>query len=207
MKTISTIIILLISISINAQSSYEKAMLKGMELMKTNPLAASQQFERVAAAESDQWEPAYYVAFCNINSSFGQHSKDKTVLYMKKAQDYINDAQVISPNNPEIMILQGRLNTAWITYDSSTYGMKLSGPTTAIYEKAQKMAPENPRVIFSRAEWLIGSARFFGKDVTPYCGLIDKAILLFGKEEVTGFTPSWGYKNAIEVQTNLCKKE
>ncbi|MGJ8683946.1 MAG: hypothetical protein ACSHWW_04945 [Nonlabens sp.] len=207
MKTISTIIILLISLSITAQSGYEKAMLKGMELMKTDLLAASQQFERVAAAENDKWEPAYYVAFCNINSSWGQHPKDKTVLYMKKAQDYINDAQAISPNNPEIMILQGRLNTTWITYDSSTYGMKLSAATTALYEKAQKIAPENPRVIFSRAEWLMGSARFFGKDITPYCGLIDEAIILFEKEETTGFAPSWGHKNAIEVQTNMCNKK
>ena len=47
--------------------------------------------------------------------------------------------------------------------------MKLSGPTTAIYEKAMPIAPENPRVVSNRAQWLMGSARFFGKDVTPYC--------------------------------------
>jgi len=111
MKTVSTIIILFISLSINAQSGYEKAMIKGLELMKTDLLAASQQFERIAQAESDKWEPAYYVALCNINSSWGQNSKDKTVLYMKKAQDYINDAKAISQDNPEIMILQGLLNT------------------------------------------------------------------------------------------------
>lgn len=200
MKTIFTLIILLVSISINAQSGYEKAMMKGFELMKTDLQAASQQFERIAAAESDRWEPAYYVAFCNMNSSWGQNPKDKTVLYMKKAQDYINDAMAISPENPELMVLQGLLNTCWITYDSSTYGMKLSAKTTALYEKAKKMAPENPRVAISRAEWLMGSAKFFGKDITPYCGLVDNAVILFENEKAEGFAPSWGKEKALDIQ-------
>ncbi len=206
MKSITTLIILFLSLSINAQSGYEKAMIKGLELMKTNLLAASQQFERVAAAESDKWEPAYYVALCNINSSWGQNPKDKTVLYMKKAQDYINDAKAISTNNPELMVLQGLLNTCWITYDAKTFGMKLSAETTALYEKAYNIAPENPRVALSRAEWLMGSAKYFGKDVAPYCQLVHKAIVLFEKEEITGFAPSWGKNRALEVQAS-CGKE
>lgn len=205
MKSITTLIILFISLSINAQSSYEKAMIKGLELMRTDLLAASQQFERVAAAESNKWEPAYYVALCNINSSWGQNPKDETVLYMKKAQDYINDAMAISIDNPELMVLQGLLNTCWITYDARTYGMKLSPATTALYEKAHKIAPHNPRVVLSKAEWLMGSAKYFGKDVTPYCKLIDEAIDLFEKEEITGFTPSWGKERALEVQAS-CNK-
>ncbi|GAK92370.1 hypothetical protein JCM19298_2858 [Nonlabens ulvanivorans] len=207
MKSITTLIILFLSLSINAQSGYEKAMIKGLELMKTDLLAASQQFERVAAAESDRWEPAYYVALCNINSSWGgQNPKDKTVLYMKKAQNYINDAKAISTNNPELMVLQGLLNTCWITYDAKTFGMKLSAETTALYEKAYNISPENPRVALSRAEWLMGSAKYFGKDVAPYCQLVDKAIVLFEKEEITGFAPSWGKNRALEVQAS-CGKE
>ncbi|MBF4985124.1 hypothetical protein FNJ87_12555 [Nonlabens mediterrranea] len=206
MKSITTFLILFISLSINAQSGYEKAMIKGFELMKTDLLAASQQFERIAAAETDKWEPAYYVAFCNINSSWGQNPKDKTVLYMKKAQDFINDANAISMDNPELMVLQGLLNTCWITYDAKTYGMKLSAETTALYEKAYKIAPDNPRVALSRGDWLMGSARYFGKDITPYCKLIDKAVVLFENEKVTGFKPSWGKERAIEVQST-CNKE
>ena len=103
------------------------------------------------------------------------------------------------------MVLQGLLNTCWITYDAKTFGMKLSAETTALYEEAYNIAPENPRVALSRAEWLMGSAKYFGKDITPYCKLIDKAILLFNEEVVTGFTPSWGKERALEVQTT-CNK-
>ena len=98
------------------------------------------------------------------------------------------------------MVLQGMLNTCWIQYDSRTYGMKLSGPTTALYDKAISMAPENPRVISNRARWLMGSAQFFGKDIAPYCGEIDKAIELFEKEIATGFDPGWGKKAATDVK-------
>ncbi len=200
MKTIATLCIAFLSLTITAQSSYEKAMLQGLELMKTDLQAASQQLERVATAEPEKWEPAYYVALCNIHSSWGQFSKEKTQLYMKKAQDYINDAATISPENPEIMVLQGMLNTCWINYDGQVYGMKLSGPTTALYKKALQIAPENPRVVLSNAEWLMGSAKYFGKDITPYCGEIDRAVTLFEKEKTTGFVPSWGKNRALEVQ-------
>lgn len=200
MKTLATIMIAFLSLTLTAQSPYEKAMMKGLELMQTDLQAASQQLERVAAAEKDKWEPAYYVALCNINSSWGQFSKEKTQLYMKKAQDYINIAEAISPDNPEIMVLQGMLNTCWITYDGQLYGMKLSGPTTALYQKALKIAPDNPRVVLSNAEWLMGSAKYFGKDITPYCGEIDRAVSLFEKETNNGFQPSWGKDRAIEVQ-------
>lgn len=205
MKTIITICIAIISLTSVAQSPYEKAMIKGFELMKDDLQAASQQFERIAAAEEDKWIPAYYVALCNINSSWGQHPKEQTILYMKKAQDYINEAKAISADNPEIMILQGMLNTCWINYDGQVYGMKLSGPTTTLYQKALKLAPENPRVVLSNAEWLMGSARYFGKDITPYCGEIDRAVTLFEKEEQEGFNPRWGKERALEVQEQCSK--
>ncbi len=74
---------------------------------------------------------------------------------MNKAQEFINDAELLSDNNPEIMVLQGMLNTCWIQYDSRTYGMKLSGPTTALYDNAISMPPQTPRVISNTARWLM----------------------------------------------------
>jgi hypothetical protein len=199
MKTIITSFILFLSLGLHAQTGYEKVMQKGLELMASDLQAASQQFERVAKAESENWLPPYYAALCNINGFWGQNSKEQTLFYMNKAQEFINDAELLSDNNPEIMVLQGMLNTCWIQYDS-TYGMKLSGPTTALYDKAISMSPENPRVISNRARWLMGSAQFFGKDITPYCGEIDKAIVLFEKETTTGFDPNWGKSGALNAK-------
>jgi tetratricopeptide (TPR) repeat protein len=205
MKTIITTLVLFISLSLPAQTGYEKAMQKGLELMASDLQAASQQFERISKAEKENWLPPYYAALCNINGSWGQNSKEQTLLHLNKAQELINEAEFLSDNNPEIMVLQGMLNTCWIQYDSRTYGMKLSGATNAIYEKALQLAPQNPRVISNRARWLMGSAKFFGKDIAPYCGQIDKAIELFEKEIPTGFDPSWGEKGATDVKKQ-CEK-
>lgn len=200
MRTIATTLILFFTLTLTAQTGYEKAMKKGLELMQTDLQTASQQFERVAKAEKENWLPSYYAALCNINGSWGNNPKEQTLLTMNKAQEFINDAALLSENNPEIMVLQGMLNTCWIQYDSRVYGMKLSGETNAIYEKAIQIAPENPRVISNRARWLMGSAKFFGKDITPYCGELDKAIALYNKEEVTGFDPSWGINGAMDAK-------
>lgn len=200
MRTIATTLILFFTLTLTAQSGYEKAMKKGLELMQTDLQAASQQFERVAKAEKENWLPSYYAALCNINGSWGNNPKEQTLLTMNKAQEFIDNAELLSENNPEIMVLQGMLNTCWIQYDSRVYGMKLSGETNAIYEKAIQIAPENPRVISNRARWLMGSAKFFGKDITPYCGEIDKAITLFENEKPTGFNPSWGRSGALDAK-------
>lgn len=204
MKTAITTILLLIAFSLHAQTPYEKAMSQGLELLNTDLQAASQLFERIATAEKENWLPAYYAALANINNSWGKHSKESTLLHMKKAQKFINQAETLSANNPEIMVLQGLLNTCWITYDSSIYGMKLSSPTTALYEKAYAMEPQNPRVVSNRAQWLMGTARFFGKDVKPYCSDLEVAIALFGSETQNGFQPRWGIERTIKAQ-EVCK--
>jgi len=204
MKALTTTLFLFMATFCIAQSNYEKAMTKGLEIMQTDLNAAAQQFERITAAEKENWLPPYYAALAYVNSSWGQNPKEQTLASMKKAQEFINKAESLSPNNPEIMVLQGLLNTCYIQYDSSIYGMKLSGSTTAIYEKALAMAPKNPRVVSSRAQWLMGSARFFGKDVTPYCGQLETAISLFEQEKADGFMPSWGLKGAAKAQQD-CK--
>ncbi len=206
MKTIISALFLIATLSLNAQTAYENAMTKGLELMESRDLqAASQQFERIAKAEKENWLPTYYVALTHVQSSWGQLGKEKTLLHMKKAQEFIDQADLLSPNNPEIMVLQGMLNTCWITYDSGVYGMKLSGATTAIYEKAFKLAPDNPRVASNRAQWLMGTAQFFGKDVTVYCDEVKKAVQLFELEIVDGFAPSWGKEQALGTQEKCLK--
>ena len=199
MKALTTTLFLFIATFCMAQSNYEKAMTKGLETMQTDLNAAAQQFERITAAEKENWLPPYYAALAYVNSSWGQNPKEQTLASMKKAQEFINKAESLSQNNPEIMVLQGLLNTCYIQYDSSIYGMKLSGSTTAIYEKAIAIAPENPRVVSNRAQWLIGSARFFGKDVKPYCKDLATAADLFTKNDSANFLPEWGKEQCLKA--------
>ena len=95
---------------------------------------------------------------------------------------------------------------AWVAYDGATYGMTLSGKISALYAQAQQLAPNNPRVILNKADWAMGSARFFGQDTAPFCKDVEKALELFTNfKPETPFHPKWG-KNRAEEILESCKK-
>lgn len=205
MKIIITLALALFLNPVNAQTPYEVGMIKGMELMKTDLSQAAAQFERIASVETTNWLPAYYVSLCHINNSWGQNPKDKTIAHLEVAQEYLDKATALSKENAELLVLQALINTCYVVMDSATYGMKLSGPTTAVYKKAYAIAPQNPRVISNQASWNMGTAKYFNKDVTPYCNDFKTAITLFNAENPTNFMPSWGLKNALESQKSCSK--
>lgn len=207
MKHLIIITTLLVSVLTNAQTNYEKGMQKAFELWgSNNPTEASNMFERIANAEPDNWLPAYYAAQINIINSFGLRDEEKLTAQLKKAQDLINDATAISKDNPEIMVLQALLHTAWVAYDGATYGMTLSGKVVQLYAKAEAIAPENPRVVYCKAEWNMGSAKYFGQDTAPFCKDLERASELFANfKPETSFHPNWGKERAAELLAS-CKE-
>ncbi len=183
-----------------AQSKYDKGMQKAFDLWKNNKTTeASQLFERISNVEKENWLPPYYVATIEILTSFGL--KDAAILNakLKKAQEFLDMAATNSENNPEIMITQALLNTAYISFDGQKYGMTLSGKNNALYQQALKVAPKNPRVILSKAEWDMGTAKFFGQPIEPYCKDVEKTIPLFEKETLPKYYPRGGADRAKEI--------
>src|SRR3970040_1668378 len=166
---------------------------------------ASDLFERIAAAETENWLPNYYVALVNTTSAFGTKDKEKVNLLLSKAQTALDVEMIKDKKNAELYVMQAMINTAWIVYDPMTNGQKLSGPTIEIYNKALAIAPNNPRGVFSKAEFEIGGAKFWGQDTKPMCAQINKAIELFATfKPETAFSPKWGLDRALEAQQN-CK--
>jgi len=207
MKQLIIITTLLISGILIGQTNYEKGMQKAFELWGSNqPTEASNLFERIAKAEPDNWLPAYYAAQINVINSFEERDEDKLSAKLKRAQDLINDATAISKENPEIMVLQALLHTAWVAFDGATYGMTLSGKVVELYTKAKIVAPGNPRVVYCKAEWDMGGAKYFGQDTTPFCKDIERAIELFANfKPETPFHPNWGNDRAKMILES-CEK-
>ncbi len=201
MQTLAKILILLFVGALSAQDQYTKGMEKAFQLWQDQkPTEAANLFERIAMAEQDNWLPHYYVAQINTINSFGETDLEKLSKKLDKAKEFIDLAKAISPDNPEILVQEAMINTAWIAFDGATYGMTLSGKNAQLYQKAMELAPENPRVIFSKAEWDMGSARYFGKDTTPYCQDIERALELFATfKSETPFYPGWGKERAEQV--------
>ena len=206
MQKLVIILVAFVTSLISAQSNYETGMQKAFELWgSNNPVEASNMFERIANAEPDNWLPPYYAAQINIVLSFGLKDEEKLTAQLNKAQDLINDATAIFKNNPEIMVLQALLYTAWVAYDGATYGMTLSGKVEAIYAQAEQIAPDNPRVVYCKAEWGIGGAKYFGQDTTPFCKDLEKALDLFANfKPETPFSPNWG-EDRTKMLLESCK--
>ncbi|QDO94343.1 hypothetical protein FNB79_10350 [Formosa sediminum] len=207
MKHLILLVVILVNVIANAQSDFENGMQKAFALWQDNKLTESEQlFERIAAAEPDQWLPNYYVA--QLNSLKSWREKDATVIKanLDKAQEYINTAQGISPNNEYILVLQAQVYTNWVAFDGMAYGIKYSGKITELYEKAYAIAPENPMVVLGKAEWGMGTAKYFGQDTAPFCKDIERALQLFANfKPETPLHPLWGEERAKSVLAS-CKQ-
>ena len=205
MKNLIIILVLSVAELVSAQTNYDKGMQKAFQLWGSEPIEASNLFERIASAERDNWIPLYYAAQINIVQSFGLQDEEKLSAQLNKAQDLLNDATAISKDNAEIIVLQALLHTAWVAYDGATYGMTLSGKVSALYAQAEQLAPDNPRVVLNKAEWGMGSARYFGQDTQPFCKDVERSLELFANfKPESPYHPKWG-KDSAEQILETCK--
>lgn len=206
MKRFILAAIILVSGFAQAQGQFEQGMGKAFSLWKEGKnTEASAVFERIAAAEKNSWLPNYYVALVNTTSSFGTKDKETVIALLTKAQNALDIEMVKNANNAEILVMQAMIYTGWVAFDPMTYAMQYSGKVMEMYNKAETIAPENPRVVFGKAEFEIGGAKFFGSDTKPMCVQIDKSIALFATfKPETPFSPKWGLDRALEAQ-KACK--
>lgn len=194
MKNLITIIALLFTLTINAQDQYSKGMKKAFGLWEENKTTeAVALFERIAQAEKENWIPSYYAANVLISSAF--QTKDKTAVngMLEKASKHIATAHKISPDNSEITTLEGLLYTGYVAMDPGTYGMKYSGKIMALHGKAVELDKTNPRAIANLIGYEIGSARFFGTELSTFCDRLQEVIPMFeNQSQDIPFSPSYG---------------
>ena len=207
MTKIITSIALFICSLLSAQGQFEQGMGKAFQLWgEGKNTEASDLFERIAVAEKMSWLPNYYVALVNTTTAFRTKDQSQVNLLLSKAQKALDIEMDKNPNNAELLVLQAMIHTAWIAFDPMTNGQKLAGKVMELYGKAQTIAPENPRVVFGKAEFEIGAAQFWGTDTKPMCAQIEKAIGLFATfKPETPFSPKWGLDRATEAMKN-CRK-
>lgn len=195
------IVTFLFSAVLFSQGDYEKSMGKAFEFWELGKLnEAENVLERIANAEHDEWLPHYYIA--QINSLKSWNEKDEKIIksQLAKAQEHLNTAMSISKNNPELLVMQANVYTNWVAFDGMTYGIKYSGKISELYEKAAQIAPKNPRVVLGKAEWDMGSAKYFGEDTKPFCKDIEESIGLFETYKAESqFHPDWGKERAEEI--------
>lgn len=207
MKKLITLLLLIAATTLSAQAKFEEGMGRAFQLWGEGKNdEASAMFERIAAAEKNSWLPNYYVALVNTISAFQTKDKERLSALLVKAQQALDVEMVKQPSNAELLVMQAMIYTAWVASDPMTYAMQYSGKVMELYTKARVIAPENPRVVFGKAEFEMGGAKYFGSDTKPMCAEIDRSIGLFEKfKPESPFHPKWGLDRALEAQKG-CKK-
>ncbi len=206
MKNLILTLVILVSGISKAQSQFEQGMGNALKLWGENKnTEASALFERIASVEKTSWLPNYYIATVNCFTAFQTKEKELVSGLLDKAQLALDIEMDKNPNNAEVLVMQAMILTAWMNFDPMTYGMKYSGKVMQLYSKAQAIAPENPRVVFGKAEFSIGGAKWTGANVKELCKDVEKSIALFANfKPESAFYPNWGLQRA-ENALKSCK--
>ncbi len=170
--------------------------------------AAGNMFERIANAEQEQWLPFYYHAFCQVRQAIivmNDGDGKATVPYLDKAQESIDIAQKLSPNNSEIVTMQGYIYQGRIWENPMTKGAKYGPKSGGVLDKAIELNPENPRAYYVKGQGIFYTPAFFGGGADNARPLLEKAKELYDKEErENALSPAWGsyYNNYLLEEAN-----
>jgi tetratricopeptide (TPR) repeat protein len=208
-------LILCIVVSVFAQESpYQKVMKKEIaNLNDADSLNKFQQsanaFARISQLNPNEWQPYYYNALAYIyqglDNSLSLTKKDEALA---KAEELIKKAEAISPNNSEIVTLEGFKIMAEVSADPSSRGQSLSGTVLYTFGKAMKMDPQNPRAALLMGQMEFGMAKFFHSGTEKACGLVKQSQAIYAVQDDEALkaklAPTWG-RPLAEKSVKACQ--
>jgi hypothetical protein len=185
----------------------EKA-LSGIDTLKTPEawLAASNNFERIAQKETKEWLPPYYVAFCQTMAFNMSQETSMYELFAKRAEEYVNKADALNPDNAEIYVLKSMVSGLMIRLNPMVNGQKY-GPLAGMQlEKAKKLDPENPRAYMQEGATLLFTPAQWGGDRVKAKATLELAAQKFETfKPASNIHPNWG-KAANEMFLDMANK-
>ena len=189
-----------------AQTAYEKAMLpkvQTIEMPKANLddyTAQANDFARIGDKEKTLWQPYYYAALSIIKKRRELMQKNQVAQLddvAKEAQNYIDKAEALSPNNAEIFLLK-KMNHGLKMMVNPMERWQTEGQAAQVaLNEAKKLDPENPRISILEAEDLYYTPEQFGGSKTKGIELFKKALEQFKTYKVkSSVDPNWGQGEA-----------
>lgn len=205
MRALFITIIISIALSATAQSDkFTKAMLTNiakLDSVKTDSekVELSNQFERIAKAEKDKWQPYYYAAMLQILRTYQMKGAGVDEV-LDNADNLLISAEMVSPDNSELLCLKAMVLTARISVDPQRRGAEYSQKSTDILKKAAKLNPDNPRIYLLMAKNIFHTPAFWGGGKDKAKPVVQKSVELFEKfTPVSEIDPNWGKAMATSL--------
>ena len=212
MKKVSLILgALLILTLVSAQNSqyYEKMgeSLQGFASCSTiaDYQDLANQFKVIANVEKDEWLPLYYEAHCYILMSFmPQVEAERRDSYLETASGLVEKMSEMAPDEAEVSVMRAFYLTGYLVVDPPQRAMNTSPQIHASIARALSIEPDNPRARFLRISNEMGTAAFFGEDISPYCEEASRLLDDWANYKLQSpIHPSWG-KNETEGIVREC---
>lgn len=204
MKTIRQIILLFIAfLGIQAVTSAQNPeYVKAMEEVVTKVQAApftddltpyANQLERIAAAESKEWLPRYWAAYCYTLRSLSETEADKKDVVLEKAEQLLASAEKLSPNNDEIEVLKATVAGARLAVDPQNRWQKYGQISETAVAAAKKINPENPRIKMLEGQSIFYTPEAYGGGKKKAEPLLKEALEKFATFKPASIIhPNWG---------------
>ena len=160
--------------------------------------AARATFERALADTGLSAWGHYYIALADyrIAGLLSEESKDQASEHLKVAVEHLEKATEIDPQAAEAYAL---LSSAYgLQIGLSPMKSMLLGPRVGkASQKAEQLAPDNPRVVLSAAISDFNTPKMFGGSKEKSLQGLKRAAELFAQEEPTDpIQPVWGHREA-----------
>jgi hypothetical protein len=207
MKTI--LLLFLTTILMNstvAENKYQQAMNNAIEKLNqstsTNEfLEAANTFERICSIEQSEWLPYYYAAYSYIMVSYQEQDLTKKDPILDKAQQFLDKAFKIAPEESELFTLQAFLYPGRMLVDPMARGMEYMGIMNQAIETAIRLNPENPRSYYLRAITVLNMPENFGGGAAVAKPIFEEAKVKFDKfQPESTISPVWGKEqNELEI--------
>lgn len=210
-KIILSIAIVSISTLLFAQSEkFTEAMKKNLAALDTsfrnpvNLLTVANNFERIAAAEKNQWLPYYYAAFCQVNYGFMEKDKSKVDGFADKATALIAQADSLSPNNSEISCIKSMIASCHMMVDPMNRYMEYGPESNDNMEAAMQQDPTNPRPYYLKGQGLKYTPEQFGGGCKTAKPVLQTALEKYDTfKPASELHPNWG-KLQVEQVVKEC---
>jgi tetratricopeptide (TPR) repeat protein len=208
---LTSTIILAMLVSFAGDNGYTERMKKNLDKLETvvSPetfLEIARDFKKIAAEEPDKWLPNYYVAYAFMNYVFSENYTSNLDTRLDEAQQYLDKARELSPDNAEIEAMQGWIHQGRIQVDPNGRGMKFSQKAAECFGKAKNLNPDNPRIYFLTGMNVLNTPEQYGGGKKAACSYFKEA-----KEKYDSFKPAspiapdWGRKYTEKLVKDCSK--
>lgn len=210
MKTFLTISFTLILMASYAQKNmYEQSMLSALEKLNQAETTrdytdAANIFERIAQTETSEWLPLYHASHAYLIMGFTEQDLPGKDAYFDKAQEFLERAFRIAPEESELFSLQAFIYPGKITIDPVGRASELLGKMHEAIDKAIRLNPDNPRSYYLKAITLLHMPEAFGGGKSVAKPIFEAAQQKFDQyKPKSPIWPNWGKEMNEEELSKL----